>query len=223
MEQLPSHNHDHTSAIISGEPSEDMYKRLVKSSVLRFASSAMQIAAGLSTGNYPLIIEGAEELTDGVAYAAGAKEIKTEQRGGLVRRARSRTVGVAIAAASFSTIGVIDDTVANRSTWAKPMEGLDFSHNDIRAAAGAVALSSAVLFINWRSVKSNKPLDRWIFIDSAKDFIIPSLVLLLPVVSSKIFPVPQYGEYVFEAASASVGWWNTQKLYKSWMKIKKSN
>ncbi len=220
MNEPSHHEHNHGIVALPDESPEQMRSRLVKSSSLRFISSIVQIAAGATTGNYPLIVEGAEEFSDGVAYAAGAKEIRAEEHNDLVRRARGRTVGAAVVAASLSTFGVVDDIASDHNTWTKPMEGLDFAHNDIRAATLAVVLSSLVLYINRKSIKSDKPLDKFIFIDSVKDFFIPSCILGLSALSSTVLPIPHYGEYIFEATSAGIGWWNTNKLRNLWLKTR---
>jgi hypothetical protein len=224
MEESSSYKRNHGSSEAFNETPDQTRLRLMRSSGLRFLSSAVQIAAGATTGNFPLLIEGAEELSDGVAYAAGAKEVVDERFKGLARRAQGRMVGAAIVAASVSTVGVIDDIASNRSSYLKPMEGLDFAHNDIRAAALAVSLSSIVFYLNRHTKKSTSPRDKYIYIDSVRDFAIPSIILGLSALSSAHwFTVPQYSEYIFESFSTYVGWWNANRLRSIWFKTRKTN
>lgn len=224
MEESQSHEHNHGISITLNETPDQTRLRLLRSSSLRFLSSVVQLAAGATTGNFPLIIEGAEELSDGVAFAAGAKEVVDEKLKGLARRAQGRMVGAAIVAASVSTIGVIDDIASNHRSYLKPMEGLDFAHNDIRAAATAVALSSMVFYLNRHTRKSSSPRDKYVYIDSVRDFVIPSVILGLSALSSAhLFTVPQYSEYIFESISTYVGWWNANRLRRLWFTTRKAN
>jgi hypothetical protein len=180
----------------------------------------VQLSAGIATGNYALVIEGSEELTDGVSYGAAAFETRAEfekkDRGTVVRKARGRMVGAAAVASTISTVGVGYDIVADQGTWMKPIENLDFSHNDIRAASLAIALSGVVYYLNRHARKSNKPADRFIFRDSIRDFYIPTGIIFASGLSTYAFKVPHIVEYALESGSAGYGWWNTNLLFKDW-------
>jgi len=218
MENSSRHDHDHGFFGPEGESTEHALRRQVLSSALRFGSSVIQLTAGFTSGNYGLVIEGSEELTDGVSYGAAAFETRSEfeNKGKIVRKARGRMVGAAAAASMISTVGVGYDIIADQGTWMKPIENLDFSHNDIKAASLAVALSGIVYYLNRHSRKSNKPADRFIFRDSVRDFIIPSAILTTSAISTYAIHIPHIIEYALEGGSAGYGWWNTNELSKAW-------
>ena len=220
MNEPSHHEHVHDFFGPDGESTEHTLRRQLSSSALRFGSSVIQLAAGFTSGNYGLVIEGSEELTDGVSYGAAAFETRSEfekkDKGKVVKKARGRMVGAAAVASTISSVGVGYDIIADQGTWMKPIENLDFAHNDIKAASLAVALSGVVYYLNRHSRKSAKPADRFIFRDSVRDFIIPSAILTASAISTYVVHIPHIIEYALEGGSAGYGWWNTNELSKEW-------
>jgi Co/Zn/Cd efflux system component len=217
------HKHEHGFSKLPEETPKHAIRRQSLSSVFRFGSSIVQITAGFTTGNYALVIEGTEEFTDGVSYAAAASETKTEfenkEKRGLVKKARGKMIGAAALASTISSIGVGYDIAADHGTWTKPIENLDFSHNDIRAASLAIALSGVVYYLNRHTRKSSKPADRFIYRDSIRDFYIPTGIILASGISTYAFKIPHIVEYLLEGGSTGYGWYNTNELYKDWSGI----
>lgn len=189
---------------------EQRYNRFIASSVLRIGSSAIQAWGGVSGGSKALLVESAEELTDSAAFAGAAIEAKTKEHG-LTLRARTATIGFAVAAACISTVGSISEIISEMDEFLDPLEGIDLSNPKHQAAITALAINSVVMWINRRGIESDKPSDRFAFMDSVRDFAIPGSIVVLAAVNA-----PHFGEFALEAGSAVYAWYNSINLWRGW-------
>ncbi len=207
-----SHEHSHHE-FVEGTPKERSVK-FAKSSGLRALSAGIQVWGGV-TGNQPaLIVEAAEEFTDSMTFGAAAIEASSDKKG-VIAKARRAAIAFAIGAAAISTYDTASELVNDKFTLTQSIEGINFAHNDIKAATAAIALNSIVLFINRKGRESKKTSDKFGFRDSVRDFVIPTSVLGLAAVKA-----PHWAEYMFEIGGVSYGWYNTKQLYNGWKKPK---
>lgn len=201
--------HNSIDNLVNTDP-QQRANRFSKSAVLRIGSSVLQ-AWGAISGNQPaLLIEAAEEMTDAMTFGAAAIEANSDRKG-VVAKARKWAIGFAVTASTIASGELINDVVTDKFSFTKASEGLDFSHNDIKAAAGAIALNGIVLLVNRKGRQSKKTSDRFAFRDSIRDFVIPSSVLGIAAVQA-----PHWAEYMFELGGISYGWYNTKQLYNGW-------
>jgi len=205
--EIHSHSHSHINETLS---QEQRVKRFSTSAVLRVASAAIEAWGAISSNQPALLIESAEEITDAMTFGAAAVEAGSNKKG-LVSKARKWAIGFAITASTLATGDFVSEMVSDKFTFLKPSEGLDFSHNDIKAAASAVALNGLVLFINRKGKESNKTSDKYAYRDSLRDFVIPISILGIAALKA-----PHLVEYGFEAGGISYGWYNTKQLYNGW-------
>jgi len=211
----PNHEHNHHE-FVEGTPQE-RFSKFTKSAGLRAVSGVIQLAGGI-TGNQPaLIVEAAEEMTDAMTFGAAAIEVKSEKKG-VIAKARKAAIGFAVGAALLSTSDTASEIVSDKFSLLKPTEGLNFAHNDIKAASAAIALNALVLFINRKGRESKKTSDRFAFRDSVRDFVIPASVISLAATKA-----PHIAEYAFEVGGVGYGWYNTKQLYNGWKKPKTDN
>ncbi len=202
-----SHGHHH----MEFHDQEDVRSnRLAASAILNIASAGLQLWGGYSGVESVLIVEAAEEFTDGMAFAAAAVEVRTEKKQ-LSQKARNLAIGFAMGAATIATGITATELVAERGSMLQPLEGIDLNNNAYKAAVGALAINSVVFFLNRNGNKSDKTIDRFAFKDSLKDAAIPATVLGLAAVKA-----PQYIKSIFEIGAVSYGWYNTVQLYKGW-------
>jgi len=203
-----THEHSHHE-FVEGTPKERSSK-FAKSSGLRALSAGIQVWGGV-TGNQPaLIVEAAEEFTDSMTFGAAAIEASSERKG-VIAKARRAAIAFAIGAAAISTYDTASEIVNDKFTLTQSIEGINFAHNDIKAATAAIALNSIVLFINRKGRESKKTSDKFGFRDSVRDFVIPTSVLGLAAIKA-----PHWAEYMFEIGGVSYGWYNTKQLYNGW-------
>ena len=194
---------------------EERANRFNKSAILRAGSAALQAWGGI-TGNQPaLIIEAAEEMTDAMTFGAAAIEANSDRKG-VVAKARKWAITFAVSASTIASGEFAREIVSDKFSFTKPTDGFDFAHNDIKAAAGAIALNGIVLFINRKGKNSKKTSDKFAFRDSVRDFVIPTSVLGIAAVQA-----PHWAEYMFELGGVSYGWYNTKQLYNGWRNKKK--
>jgi len=194
---------------------EERANRFNKSAILRAGSAALQAWGGI-TGNQPaLIIEAAEEMTDAMTFGAAAIEANSDRKG-VVAKARKWAITFAVSASTIASGEFAREIVYDKFSFTKPTDGFDFAHNDIKAAAGAIALNGIVLFINRKGKNSKKTSDKFAFRDSVRDFVIPTSVLGIAAVQA-----PHWAEYMFELGGVSYGWYNTKQLYNGWRNKKK--
>ena len=206
------HSHIRESELLS---QEERVSRFTKSSILRAGSAALQAWGGI-TGNQPaLIIEAAEEMTDAMTFGAAAIEANSDRKG-VVAKARKWAITFAVSASTIASGEFAREIVSDKFSFTKPSDGFDFAHNDIKAAAGAIALNGIVLFMNRKGRDSKKTSDKFAFRDSLRDFVIPSSVLGIAAVQA-----PHWAEYMFELGGVSYGWYNTKQLYNGWKSKKK--
>ena len=189
---------------------EKRFKRFSVSGVLRIGSAVVQAWGGTAGAEDALIVEAAEEFTDGVAFAGLAIESKT-QRHGMVHRIRKYTVLAAAVAAGVATYGTTNEIMQEIGLWNTPIEGLDLTNPKNQAALAALALNAAVLFINRHGIKSEKPSDQFAFRDSIRDFILPGAVVGLSAAQA-----PHLGEFALEGGSAIYAWYNVAQLARGW-------
>jgi hypothetical protein len=194
---------------------EERASRFNKSAVLRAGSAAIQAWGGLTGSQPALIIEAAEEMTDAMTFGAAAIEAKSDRKG-LVAKARRWAIGFAVSASTIASGEFLSEVATDKFSFTKPTEGLNFAHNDIKAAASAIALNGIVLFINRKGKDSKKTSDKFAFRDSVRDFVIPASVLGIAAVQA-----PHWAEYMFELGGVSYGWYNTKQLYNGWRSKKK--
>ena len=205
-------SHEHHE-FIEGTP-EQRFSKFTKSAVLRAGSASLQLFGGLS-GNQPaLIVEAAEEFTDALTFGAAAIEVRSDKKG-VIGKARRMAISFAIGASTLATYETANEIVNDKFKLTAPTEGINFSHNDIKAATGAIALNAIVLYINRGGRESKKTSDKFAFRDSLRDFVIPSSVLGLAAISA-----PHWAEYIFEIGGVSYGWYNTKQLNNGWKKPK---
>lgn len=194
---------------------EERANRFNRSAILRAGSAALQAWGGI-TGNQPaLIIEAAEEMTDAMTFGAAAIEANSDRKG-VVAKARKWAITFAVSASTIASGEFAREIVSDKFSFTKPTDGFDFAHNDIKAAAGAIALNGIVLFINRKGKNSKKTSDKFAFRDSVRDFVIPTSVLGIAAVQA-----PHWAEYMFELGGVSYGWYNTKQLYNGWRNKKK--
>jgi hypothetical protein len=206
------HEHAHHE-FVEGTP-EERTAKFAKSSGLRALSAGIQLWGGV-TGNQPaLIVEAAEEFTDSMTFGAAAIEASSDKKG-VIAKARRAAIAFAIGAAAISTYDTASELVNDKFTLTQSIEGINFAHNDIKAATAAIALNSIVLFINRKGRESKKTSDKFGFRDSVRDFVIPTSVLGLAALKA-----PHWAEYMFEIGGVSYGWYNTKQLYNGWKKPK---
>lgn len=189
---------------------EQRSNRFIASSILRIGSSAIQAWGGVSGSSKALLVESTEELTDAAAFAGAAIEAKTQERG-LALKARTATIGFAVAAACISTVGSVSEIISERDEFLDPMEGIDLSNPKHQAAITALAINSIVMWINRRGLESDKPSDRFAFMDSVRDFAIPGSIVILAGAHA-----PHFGEFALEAGSAVYAWYNSIQLWRGW-------
>lgn len=208
------HHHSHIEDIQSFSP-EERASRFNKSAILRAGSAAIQAWGGI-TGNQPaLVIEAAEEMTDAMTFGAAAIEAKSDRKG-VVAKARKWAITFAVGASTIASGEFLNEVASDKFSFTKPTEGLNFAHNDIKAAASAIALNGIVLYINRKGKDSKKTSDKFAFRDSVRDFVIPATVLGIAAVQA-----PHWAEYMFELGGVSYGWYNTKQLYNGWRSKKK--
>lgn len=198
---------------IEGTP-EERSEKFFRSGVLRGTSAVVQAIGGIA-GNQPaLVVEAAEEATDALTFGAAAIEAKSDRKG-LIAKARRMAITFAIGASTIATYELGSELYSDNLSFTKHTEGLNLNHIDIRAAIGAIAINSAVLFMNRKGKQSKHTSDKFAYRDSLRDFVIPASVLTLSAVKA-----PHWAEYMFEAGGISYGWYNTKQLYNGWKKPK---
>jgi len=185
-------------------------RKFALSSVLRFVSAMVQFWGGYGGHASALIVEGAEEFTDSLTFAAVAVEVRTEKKG-ISRKARRAAIFLAIGAAGLATFEAISEIIGDGGTWLQQLEGLNLSDPKDIAAIIALSLSTVVFVLNQRGRTSHQVSDRFAYRDSIRDFVIPGMVLALAV-----FKAPHLAEYAFEVGGVVYGWYNVTQLYKGW-------
>lgn len=196
--------------VLQHDPPEVRTRRFAASSVLRFASAGIQVWGGYTGGESALIVEGAEEFTDGMTFAAAAVEASSGRQG-LTQKARNLALGFAFTATTIATGVTVSEVSKDVGSLMTPLEGIDLQSNEYKAALGALALNTIVFALNRHGYKSDKASDRFAFRDAVRDSFIPAAVLGLGATKA-----PLLAQYAFEAGGVAYGWYNAVQLFKGW-------
>lgn len=184
--------------------------RYVVSAFCRLFSGALEEWGGITSNLSPLVIEGVEEINDGLFFAASSIEAGSKNKK-YTQRARKYAKVFAGTAAVFSTIDTSLDIYNDHGTLFESMKGINLYSHQYEAAIGALAINSVVYFVNRKGRKSSNASDKFAWRDSIKDSVIPAAVMVLGATKA-----PHLAEYGFEFFGVGYGWYNVKKLFSSW-------